>query len=125
MGRKERRQTVLQEALAYIAPAEKALCPLCGRELAPPANKHHLLPVSRGGRGTQTVILHKICHDKIHSVIKESELERHYNTIAQLQQQPELARFIEWVQTKPPDFYDGSRRQKEGSAWKAKPKRNK
>ncbi len=125
MGRKERRQTTLQEALAYIAPAEKALCLFCGRELAPPANRHHLLPVSRGGRGTETVMLHKICHDKIHSVIKESELERHYDTIEKLQQQPELARFIEWVQSKLPGFYDGSRRQKDSSAWKAKPRRNK
>ncbi len=123
MGRKERRQAALAETLAYVVPAQKEQCPLCGRELAPPANRHHLLPISRGGRGTQTVMLHKVCHDKIHSVLKEADLERHYDTIEKLQQQEKIARFITWVQSKPPGFYDTSSRQKEPGL--PKPKRNK
>lgn len=83
-------------------------CPLCGRILAEPANKHHLIPVSKGGKNTTTVLLHKICHDKIHAVFTENELKRDYNTIEKLQQQPEMALFIKWVQKKEPQFYDKS-----------------
>lgn len=88
------------------------ICPLCGRLLAEPCNRHHLLPLSKGGKGTTTIMLHKICHDKIHSVLTEMELKRHYHTIERLQQQEEIAKFIRWVQNKPPQFYDRSVKQK-------------
>jgi hypothetical protein len=85
-----------------------SICPLCGRELAEPANKHHLIPVSKGGKNTPTIVLHKICHDKIHAVFTENELKRQYNSISQLQQQEEIAIFIKWVRKKEPAFYDKS-----------------
>jgi len=84
------------------------ICPLCGRPLAGPFNKHHLLPLSKGGKGTETVMLHKICHDKIHAVFTEMELKKYYNTIERLQQNEEIARFIKWVRKKEPEFYDKS-----------------
>jgi hypothetical protein len=79
---------------------------LCGRPLAGPCNKHHLLPLSKGGKGTETVMLHKICHDKIHAVFTEMELKKHYNTIERLQQNEEVARFIKWVRKREPEYYD-------------------
>lgn len=88
------------------------LCPLCGRPLAHPYNRHHLLPLSKGGRGTTTVLLHRICHDKIHSVFTEMELKRHFNTIERLQESEEIASFIKWVQKKEPEYYNRSVRQK-------------
>jgi len=87
-------------------------CPLCGRPLAHPYNRHHLLPLSKGGKGTTTVLLHKICHDKIHSVFTEMELKRHYNTIEKLKADEEVATFLKWVTKKEPQFYDGSVRKK-------------
>ena len=84
------------------------VCPLCGRDLAAPYNKHHLLPLSKGGKNTPTILLHKICHNKIHAVFTEMELKRHYNTIKRLQQHEEMAKFIKWVQNKEPEFYDKS-----------------
>lgn len=84
------------------------ICPLCGRQIAEPANKHHLIPVSKGGKNTRTILLHKICHDKIHAVFTENELKRQFNTIDQLQQQDEIAIFIKWVRKKEPEFYDKS-----------------
>ncbi len=83
-------------------------CPLCERPLADPMNKHHLIPMSRGGKGTPTVMMHKICHNKIHAVLTEKELMRYYHTIDRLQSQEEIAKFIKWVAKKPPEFYDGS-----------------
>jgi hypothetical protein len=88
--------------------ANPDICPLCGRPLAEPCNKHHLLPISKGGKGTETVMLHKICHDKIHAVFTEMELKKHYNTIEQLQQNEEIVRFIKWVRKREPEYYDKS-----------------
>lgn len=84
------------------------LCPLCGRPLAEPMNRHHLIPISKGGRGTPTIVMHKICHNKIHAVLTEKELRDYYHTIDRLQHQEEIAKFIKWVSKKPPEFYDGS-----------------
>ena len=88
------------------------ICPLCGRTLAEPSNKHHLLPLSKGGKGSATVTMHKICHDKIHAVFTEMELKKSYNTVEQLQQNEEISRFIKWVRKKEPEFYDRSVKKK-------------
>ena len=95
-----------------MLPTSSDLCLLCNRQLVPPYNRHHLLPISRGGRGTETVLLHKICHDKIHAVLSEKELKNYYNTIERLQQQEEISRFISWVVKKDPGFYDRSAKMK-------------
>lgn len=101
--------------LAMTGRMENALslfCGLCNRELAEPFNKHHLLPLSKGGKGTTTVLLHKICHDKIHTVLSENELKRYYHTIDRLREQEELSKFIKWVKKKEPQFYDRPHRMK-------------
>ena len=97
----------------YYNPTEEPqICPLCGRQLAEPSNKHHLIPISKGGRHTPTVMLHKICHDKIHAVLPEKELKRYYHTIERLREEEEIAKFIKWVRNKEPEFYDKSVKQK-------------
>lgn len=83
-------------------------CPLCGRPLAEPKNKHHLIPKSKGGKNTPTVWLHNICHNKIHSVFTEKELRDYYHTIPRIKENEEIDKFIRWVQKQPPTFYDGS-----------------
>lgn len=89
------------------AMSEPALCPLCGRPLVPgpSVNLHHLIPRRYGGR--DTVLLHRICHDKIHAVLSERELRDHFHTVERLRAHPEIARFLRWVQRKPPEFVDG------------------
>ncbi len=91
---------------------ERESCPLCGRSLAEPMNRHHLMPLSKGGKGTPTLIMHKICHGKVHAVLSEKELMNYYHTVERLQEQEEIAKFIKWVRKKPPEFYDGSVRMK-------------
>jgi hypothetical protein len=83
-------------------------CPLCDRPLAEPITKHHLIPLSKGGKDTPTVPMHKICHDKIHATFTETELKTHYHTVERLQEHEEIARFIKWVKKKEPEFYDKS-----------------
>src|SRR5437867_1710284 len=88
--------------------ATESLCPLCYRPLAEPMNRHHLVPLSRGGKGIPTLTMHKICHSKIHAVLTEKELMAYYNTIERIQAHEEIAKFIKWVSKKPPEFYDHS-----------------
>jgi len=87
-------------------------CPLCGRPLAQPISKHHLIPLSKGGKDTPTVPMHQICHQKIHAVLTETELKTYYHTIERLQEQEELGKFIKWVKKKEPEFYDVSVKRK-------------
>ncbi len=86
------------------------VCPLCGRPIPPgvPQSRHHLVPRLRGGKGGPTVLLHRICHAEIHATLSETELARDYATIAALKAHPRLARFIAWVQSKPPGFHSRS-----------------
>ena len=91
---------------------DKEICSLCNRELVQPYNRHHLLPLSKGGKGTPTILLHKICHNKIHAVFTEMELKRNYNTIEKIKENEEIAGFIKWVAKKEPQFYDSSVRKK-------------
>jgi hypothetical protein len=84
------------------------ICPLCERIMSEPCNRHHLLPLSEGGKNTPVILLHKICHDKIHAVFTEKELKKDYHTIGKLQQNEEIAKFIRWVRNKEPQFYDKS-----------------
>lgn len=89
---------------------EKDICPLCERELAQPYNEHHLIPVSRGGRHGPTVDLHLICHNKIHSLFTEKELAKSYHSIALLQEDEEMQKFIKWVRKKKPSYYDRNKK---------------
>ncbi len=88
---------------------EPVLCPLCDRSI-PPSQRdaHHLVPKSRGG--VDTVWLHRICHRQIHALLSEAELERDYCFVEALRSHPEMARFLQWVRTKPDDFFERTRK---------------
>lgn len=81
-------------------------CALCGRELGTNEdniNKHHLVPKEYGGK--ITVVLHRICHRKIHSIFSNKELAKRYHTIDNLLSHPLIQAFVKWVKSKPIDFY--------------------
>ena len=80
-------------------------CPICEREMIPgkSVDVHHLIP--KTFKGTETVLLHKICHTKIHTSISEREMLKHYHTIERLLEHEEIQKFVKWVSKKDPEFY--------------------
>jgi len=93
-------------------PAPIGDCPLCGRPMmaGPSVDAHHLVPKSEGGRAT--IILHRICHRRIHAEFTEKELRSRYNTPEALRSHPAIADFIRWVARKPPEFMKATFRAK-------------
>jgi len=83
------------------------VCPLCQRPIPPEAksSRHHLVPRLKGGKRGETVLLHQICHSAIHARFSEAEIVQRLSDIDALRADPELARFVAWAATKPPDFH--------------------
>ncbi len=89
-------------------------CLICQRPLgnSKRISKHHLIPKSRGGKHTDTVLLHNICHQKIHSVFTEKELRDEFHTVEKLTEHEEMRKFIRWVAKKDINFYQKNKKLK-------------
>jgi hypothetical protein len=87
------------------------ICPLCDRPIPPgaKASRHHLVPKLKGGARMPTVRLHQICHSAIHARYSEAELARRLSDPDSLRAEPDLARFLAWVRSKPDDFHAPTR----------------
>jgi hypothetical protein len=82
------------------------ICVICKRELPEDphySDEHHLIPKSK--KGKDTVLIHRLCHNKIHSIWTEKELADYYNTPERIREHPEMRKFIKWFSKKPIDFY--------------------
>ena len=51
------------------------------------------------------VLLHQICHSKIHATFSETELAREYKTVEALLMDARIAKFVKWVSKRPPTFH--------------------
>lgn len=87
------------------------LCPICERELIPgvSSDEHHWVPRLKGGTKGPKSKVHRVCHDKIHSIWKESELAAVYNNPDTIRKAEEMKEFLRWISTKRPDFYTTTR----------------
>jgi hypothetical protein len=85
-------------------------CFLCGRPLGRRIEYHHIVPKSRGGR--ETAPIHPICHRTIHAALTNRELEQGYAEPAALRAHSEIARFLDWIRDKDPDFHAPTRRRR-------------
>ena len=100
-GRIKKKQIASQTNMNPVSLIDQeAICQLCMRPI-PKSQRdaHHLIPKSRGG--TETVILHRLCHRQIHATLTEIQLARNYATIEALKSHPEIAKFIRWIRNKP------------------------
>jgi len=94
--------------------SEHAICAICSRPLGrkETSSKHHLIPKSKGGKHTETITIHNICHQKIHKTITEKELKNEFYSVEKLLMHPEIQKFIKWVAKKDPDFFQSNKRMK-------------
>lgn len=84
----------------------KGDCPICDREMIDDGksiNRHHFIPKSRGGKEQEYV--HTICHNKIHSIWTEKQLEKEFSDPEVIKDNPEMKVFINWIKKKDPLFY--------------------
>lgn len=79
-------------------------CPLCNRELGSVWDEHHLIP--KTFKGTETVPMHKMCHNAVHATFTERELLQYYHTVERLLEHEKIQRFVAWIRKKPVDFYE-------------------
>lgn len=77
-------------------------CWLCGRPTGSTIVWHHPVPKSRGGR--DVVPMHGICQATLIANFTNSELERAGMDADVLRANPVIARFVDWVANKDPDF---------------------
>jgi 5-methylcytosine-specific restriction protein A len=105
-------KAAIEAAAALAAAHQPQLCPLCERPIPASAksSRHHLTPRLKGGTHMGTVLLHQICHSAIHARFSEAEIARRLSEIASLRADPEMAKFIAWVRTKPPAFHAPTRK---------------
>ena len=90
-------------------------CELCGRKNVQ-CEEHHLIPrtrhknkknkkeFSRDEVKKRLAWLCNPCHQTVHTVFTEKELEREYNTIEKLKSHKIIQKHSEWLQDKPGDF---------------------
>ncbi|MEC9066098.1 MAG: HNH endonuclease [Pseudomonadota bacterium] len=86
---------------------EGATCWLCHRAIASRVQWHH--PVPRARKGRATVPVHPICHRTIHAHFTNAQLARIGDDRDRLAREPAVARFLEWIADKPPDFHAPTR----------------
>ncbi len=60
-------------------------------------------------KGRDTVPVHPICHKAIHANFSNAQLVRMGEDHEQLLRNEALAKFVEWVKDKPPDFHAPTR----------------
>lgn len=83
-------------------------CWLCARPLGTRVEWHHPVPKSRKGR--EVVPVHPICHRTIHAIFTNAELARRYSTADSIRVHPDIAKFLNWIANKSPDFHAPTRR---------------
>ena len=85
-------------------------CWLCERPLGRKVQQHHTVPKAKKGRAT--VAVHPICHRAIHANFTNAQLAWIGEDRAALLKDEALAKFVDWVSDKPPDFHAPTRRPK-------------
>lgn len=88
--------------LAMLPESDKqGRCALCGR--APlRITRHHLVPLSQGGKGGPLADLCAACHKQIHVLFSNDELLE-LRTVERLRDHPAVQKYLAWVRRQPPE----------------------
>jgi hypothetical protein len=84
-------------------------CPLCQRQVEH-LSSHHLLPRSRGGAQHATVRICPDCHDAIHEMFSNKQLENEYRSVEFLLRDERFSRHVRWLAKQDPTRRFPSRR---------------
>ncbi len=85
-------------------------CWLCARPLGKRVQQHHTVPKAKKGR--ETVPVHPICHRTIHAHFTNAQLVRLDGAHEPVAAHEEIAKFLDWIADKPPDFHAPTRRKR-------------
>ncbi len=77
-------------------------CPVCERDVTR-VSDHHLIPRSRGGKHEHTLPICNDCHNAIHALLTNVELEREFNSVASLLEDERFAKHVRWLRKQSPD----------------------
>ena len=76
-------------------------CELCEREpLA--VTRHHLVPLSQGGKNGPIALLCAGCHRQLHTLFPNATLKTMSN-IETLRAHPDIQKYLAWVSKRPPE----------------------
>lgn len=76
-------------------------CPLCQREVVHPS-AHHLIPKSRGGGPEQRLVICRDCHQAIHELFANQQLERDLHTVERLLADDRFLRMVRFIAKQDP-----------------------
>jgi hypothetical protein len=77
------------------------ICPLCKRKIIFRSN-HHLIPKSRNGNDKSTILICEDCHEAIHALFSNKELEKEFNTVESLLYNDKLSKSIQFLSKQNP-----------------------
>jgi len=82
-------------------------CSICLRDMIDgySVDRHHLIPILKGKKSGPTIKIHRICHEKIHSIWTENEIAKKYNSPELIRASEEMKEFLEWIQKQKIDLY--------------------
>ncbi|MFN8485272.1 MAG: HNH endonuclease [Anaerolineae bacterium] len=82
------------------SPTELGVCEMCERGPIR-VTRHHLVPLSEGGKGGPLARLCPACHRQIHVLFSNAEL-LDLASVERLRDRPEVQKYLRWVRRQPP-----------------------
>lgn len=76
----------------------KIKCPLCNRDAL--GSNHHLIPKCRGGSECEFICVD--CHEAIHMLFSNKELENQYNSVESLLENELFQRTVKYISRQDP-----------------------
>ena len=80
------------------------ICELCNRSVSI-INKHHLIPLEKGGKKLDTIHLCPTCHTAIHALFTNRELASRFNSLERIKKDYKIVKYLKFIENVPGDSY--------------------